>query len=252
MRPTRWAWLVALLFLPAGAFAQAPAVITMDQEPHHHLSLKNDYLKVFRVEVVPGDSIRMHQHDRDTIAIAIGDQMVTVGFPDKPAVHQKNPDGQLRLQKTGYVHSTRVDPGTSYHTVAVELLQPQGNPRNLCAAVMAGQPLNCPAPPAGASSAKNADEPQFQSDQTLVQLVRVIPGQKMTIGDLKYFELVVALDPGTLSPAAGGGKEQALRPGDFVWFVNGGPSRVFRNNGKSDARIVKFQFTPIDPNGKWL
>ncbi len=252
MRSTKFLWCGATLFLAGGLFAQAPAMITMDQEPHHHLSLKNDYVKVFRVEVAPGDSIRMHSHDHDTIAIAIGDQMVTVGYPDKPAVHQKNPDGQLRLQKTGYVHSTGVDPGAAYHTVAVELIQPQGNPRNLCAAVMAGQPLNCPTPTAGAASEKFAGEPEFQSDETLVQLARVPAGQKLTIGDLKCFELIVALDPGTLSAGAGGPKDQALHPGDFVWFVNGGPSHTFTNNGKTEARIVKFQFTPIDPNGKRL
>src|SRR6266852_7631512 len=125
MRSARFMLFSAALFLPAGIFGQAPAVITMDQEPHHHLSLQNEYVKVFRVEVAPGDSIRMHRHDQDTVAIAVGDQVVTVGFPDKPDVHQKNPDGQLRLQKTGYVHSTHVEPGTEYHTVAVELLQPQ-------------------------------------------------------------------------------------------------------------------------------
>jgi hypothetical protein len=252
MRSARFMWLAVMLFLSAGGFAQVPAVITMDQEPHHHLSLKNDYVKVFRVEVAPGDSILMHRHDQDTIAIAIGDQMVTVGFPDKPAVHQENPDGQLRLQKTGYVHSTGVDPGTTYHTVAIELLQPQGNPRNLCVAVMAGQPIHCVDVPANIPSAKFVEQPQFQSDQTRVDLVRVRPGQKMTIGGLKFFELIVALDPGTLSPAGGKGEGQALHPGDFVWFVNGAQSRVFTNPGKSEARIVKFQFTPIDPKGKLL
>jgi hypothetical protein len=74
----------------------------------------------------------------------------------------------------------------------------------------------------------------------------------MTIGDSKYFELIVALDPGTLSPAPGAAKDQPLRPGDFVWFVNGGLSRVFTNKGKDEARIVKSQLTPIDPRGKLL
>jgi hypothetical protein len=251
MKSTRSFWITAALVFPAVLFAQAPAVITMDQEPHHHLSFKNDYVKVFRVEVAPGDSIRMHQHDHDTVAIAIGDQMVTVGFPDKPAVHQKNPDGQLRLQKTGYIHSTGVDPGTTYHTVAVELIPPQGNPRNLCAAVMAGEPLHCVDVPANVPPYQ-VQVPQFQSDQTLVELARVPAGQNITIGDVKDFELIVALDPGTLSPAGGKGKDQALAPGDFVWFVNGGPTREFTNKGDKAARIVKFQFAPIDPNGKRL
>src|SRR5258708_7113998 len=219
----------------------------MDEEHHHHLSLQNEYVKVFRVEVAPGDSILMHRHDQDTVAIAVGDQVVTVGFPDKPDVHQKNPDGQLRLQKTGYVHSTHVEPGTEYHTVAVELLQPQSNPHNVCTAVIAGQPLNCPEKPAAPSSAKFIEQPQFESDQTRVHLIRVLPGQSMTIGDLKPFQLIVALDPATLSPADAKAQAQVLHPGEFVWFVNDEPSRVLANNAKSEARFVRFQFNPITP-----
>src|SRR6202166_4927840 len=124
---TKATWFAAMCLLPMLLVAQAPAVITMDQEPHHHLSLQNDYVKVFNVEVSPGDSIVLHRHDQDTIAIAIGEQLVTVGIPGKPDVHQKNADAQVRLQRGGYVHSTRVDGDTLYHTVAVELLHVQTN-----------------------------------------------------------------------------------------------------------------------------
>ncbi len=250
MRFSRFMRFLAILFIPAWSLAQAPAVITMDQEPHHHLLFKNGYVKVFNVEVKAGDSIRMHRHDHDTIAIALGDQMVTIGFPDEPDVHQKNLDGQLRLQITGYVHSTRVDPGTAYHMVAVELLRPQGNPRNLCAAVMAGQPLNCPQAPPGASSTKYIGQPQFESDQTRVQLVRVFSHQNVNIGHREYYQLIVALDPAAISAASGKGPGKALRPGDFVWFEKGGTSRTFTNNGKGEARFVEFAFDPIDPRGK--
>jgi quercetin dioxygenase-like cupin family protein len=252
MRWTRFLWLTAVLLIPGQLFSQGPSVILMDQEPHHHLVLKNEYVKVFHVVVKPGDSIPMHRHDQDTITIAIGDQMVSVGYPDKLDAHQKNSDGQLRLQITGTVHSTRVDPGTKYHTVAVELRLPQGNPRNLCAVVMAGQPLICPKMPAEASSSKYIAQPQFESDQTRVQLVRVLPRQSVYVGHRGYFQLIVVLDPATISAASGKGRSRALRPGDFVWFEKGSASRVLTNKGKSQARFVEFAFEPIDPRGKLL
>jgi hypothetical protein len=68
-----------LLALPLVALTSD--VITMDQEPHHHVALRNNYVKVFKLEVSPGDSIVLHRHDQDTVAIAIGDQDVTVGIP---------------------------------------------------------------------------------------------------------------------------------------------------------------------------
>jgi uncharacterized Zn-binding protein involved in type VI secretion len=245
---TKATWFAAVCLLPLPLVAQAPAVPTMDHEPHHHLALHNDFVKVFNVLVSPGDSIILHSHDQDTVAIAVGDQLVTVGIPGKPDVHQKNADAQVRLQRSGYVHSTHVDGDTPYHTVAVELMRPQTNFHNVCAEILAGQPLNCPDPPAKDASLYAA-KPLLESAETRVRLVRVLPGQNMTIGDFKDCQLIVALDAATLSPASKGGPDQTLHPGDFVWFVNGGPSRIFRNDGKSEARFIGFAFDPIDPKG---
>jgi hypothetical protein len=118
---TKAAYIFVIWLLPLPFFAQTPDVITMDQEPLHHLALHNDFVKVFKVEVSPGDSVVLQSHDQDAVAIAIGDQLVTVRTPGKPDVHQKNADAQVRLQRSGYIHSTHVDGDTPYHTVAVEL-----------------------------------------------------------------------------------------------------------------------------------
>jgi hypothetical protein len=83
----------------------------MDHEPHHHLALHNDYVKVFNVEVSPGDSIVLHSHDQDTVAIAIGDQLVTVGIPVKPDVRQK-----MRTPRSGCSGPATSTPHTSMGT----------------------------------------------------------------------------------------------------------------------------------------
>jgi hypothetical protein len=38
---------------------------------------------------------------------------------------------------------------------------------------------------------------------------------------------------------------QTPHPADFVWFVSGGLSRVYRNDGKPEARFIGFAFSPI-------
>src|SRR5258708_18879422 len=63
------AWFTAILLMPLSLAAQTPPVITMDKEPHHHLNLQNEYVKVFKVAVSPGDSIALHRHDQDTVAV---------------------------------------------------------------------------------------------------------------------------------------------------------------------------------------
>jgi uncharacterized Zn-binding protein involved in type VI secretion len=216
----------------------------MDQEPHHHMVMENGFFKIFKVEVAPGDAIVLHRHDHDTVAIAIGDQEVTVGVPGKPDVHQKNLDGQVRLQPGGYMHSTHVDGAEPYHTVAVELLLPQTGARNLCAAVMNGQPLNCPEASAKSTPASYAESPMFESDETQIRLVRVFPHQDAAVGDLR---LVIALDPGFISPARKGDPELSMRPGDYIWFDKAATGRKFENKSDKEARFIELSFQQRTP-----
>jgi hypothetical protein len=235
----RHVFLAALCLLPLPIAAQAPSIITMDQEPHHHLVMENGLFKIFNVVVAPGDAIVLHRHDHDTVAIAIGDQEVTVGVPGKPDVHQKNLDGQVRLQPGGYMHSTHVDGAEPYHTVAVELLLAQTGARNLCAAVMSGQPLNCPEVSAKSVPASYSESPMFESDQTLIRLVRVFPHQDAAVGDM---QLIIALDPGFISPAHKGDPELTMRPGDYVWLDKAGTDRKFENKSGKESRFIELSF----------
>jgi hypothetical protein len=218
----------------------------MDQEPHHHLALQNEYVKVFKVEVSPGDSIVLHRHDQDTVAIAIGEQLVTVGIPGKPDVHQKNADAQVRLQRGGYMHSTRVDGDTPYHTVAVELLHPQTGFHNVCAEILPGQPLNCPDTAAKASAAYKS-QPLIESSETTVQLVHVLPHQSMNHpGFTAAYDgprLVVVLDPLTISIKTSQELEKELKSGDFRWFDTGQISTsVLQNKTDKDSRFLEISF----------
>jgi hypothetical protein len=238
------AWLAVLLILPLPLAAQAPSIITMADEPHHHLALHNDYVNVYNAEASAGDSLLLHRHNNDAIAIAIGDQTVTVGIPGKPDVHTRNADGQVRMQLSGYVHSTRNDGQAAYHTVAIELLRPQTGERNLCATVLPGKPQNCPAVAANASSSKHVDLPQFASDQTRVQTVRVLPHQDIKIGDPAQSELIVALDPASITPASGRGPDEQLRPGEFLWFEKAAPPRTLKNGSTKEVRFIELTFKP--------
>jgi uncharacterized Zn-binding protein involved in type VI secretion len=218
----------------------------MDQEPHHHLTLQNDYVKVFKVEVSPGDSSVLPRHDRDTVAIVIGDQEVTVGIPGNPDVHQKNADAQVRLQRGCYVHSTKVDGDMPYHTVAVELLRPQTKFHNVCAVIFPGQPLICPQPTAKHPSSF-LSEPLLDSEQTRVRLVRVLPHQLMNLAAYSASQgapqLIVALDAASISFPSFKEKAKALGPGEFVWFGAGlRPELVFQNRSGTEARYIEILF----------
>jgi quercetin dioxygenase-like cupin family protein len=234
---TKQVFFVMMCGLSLGAAAQAP-VIPLASEPHHHLALHNAYLNVYQVEVAPHDSVLLHRHDADAISIMLSNSSVTVRAPGKPDVHQKLSEGQLRLQARGYVHSTSVDGDTTYRNVTVELLLPQQGARNLCAPVIAALPLNCPGAQAQTPAAAHIDQPQFETSQTYIALIRVRPHQSVTLGDPRRPELVVALDG--VAAARGNGPENSLRPGDFVWLEAAKPSQVFKNDGDKEARLISF------------
>ncbi len=232
---TKWAWFAALWILPLSLVAQAQNVIPLASEPHHHLALQNSVVSVYDAKCAPGDSLLLHRHDNDAVAIAIGDQTVAVGIPGKPDVHSKNADGQVRMQRSGYVHSTHVEGDAPYHTVAIELLHPQTGSRNLCAVVLAGQPLNCPDSLPNKTAAY-LDQPQYESDQTRIRLVRVLPHQSVNIANGTHSVLIVALDPAEVPQG------HALRPGDFSWFDKGSTAGVLANKSDKEARFIELTF----------
>jgi hypothetical protein len=146
----------------------------------------------------------------------------------------------VRLQTRGYVHSTSIDGNTTYRNVTVELLQPQQAARNLCSAVMANQPLNCPAAPASPENETHVSQPQYETDETLVTLIRVLPHQSVVIGDPQQSELVVVLDSDVMAGEKGSSEGKPLHSGDFLWLGQDKASKVFKNSGEKEARIILF------------
>ena len=232
-------FMVVLCWVFFGVAAQTPEVIPLASEPHHHLALHNEYVNVYQVEVAPHDSVLLHRHDVDAISVMMSDSEVTVHAPGKADVHQKLTDGQIRLQARGYVHSTSIDGDTRYRNVTVELLLPQEGWRNLCAPVIAAQPLNCVVGQGVAGSAGHDEQPQFETEQTSVTLVRLPPHQRVGLSDLGGSELAIALDAG-IAQTGGNSAEKSLRSGDFAWLDSGEKARVFKNDSDKEARLVYF------------
>jgi len=244
----KWACLPVLWLLPMyapAAAAQTSSAVPMTSEPRHHLVLENQYVKVYQVEVAPHESTLLHQHDHDYVYIPIGDAQVTSAIPEKPEAHLKLTDGEARFSRGGFAHVARNDGDTPFRNVTIELLRPQGELRNLCLQVIANEPAACPGtqePPAAAAT--HTDWPEFETEETRVILTRVMPQQKVNLNDVRWEELIVALDPAVIAFAVGKGPERLLHPGDCVWLSRGGVARVFKNHGDKLARFITLQMQP--------
>ena len=235
---------LSAIFPVALVSEQEPTVIPLASEPHHRLALHNDYVNLYEVTVAPGDSVRLHRHDTDAISLSLSESLVTVHTPGKADVQQKLAYGQIRLQALGFVHSTLVEGDIPFHNITVELLLPQTGEQNRCAQVIAGQPLNCTTARQGAAgSAGHDDQPQFETEQTTVALVRLAPHGRVGLTDLGGAELMIALDAG-IAQAGGIGMEKQLNAGDFAWVDSSDTARVFKNDTERETRFVYFVFKP--------
>jgi hypothetical protein len=150
-------------------------------------------------------------------------------------------NGQLRLQSAGYVHSTSIDGATAYRNVTVELLTPQQSPRNLCAAVILGQPINCPESSPQHQARAGSAQPQFQTSATKVTLIRILPRQSATLDTQGLSQLVVVLDDVGISDSDNNPRK-ILHTGDFLWRDPRRAPDIFTNNSANEVRLVSFAF----------
>jgi len=153
----------------------------------------------------------------------------------------------VRLQSGGYVHSTSIEGDTMYRNVTVELLFRQQGGHNLCAKVIATQGLNCANEQASPPSSTHTEQPQYQTDQTTVTLIGVLPHQEVSLGSTGHSELVVSLDDALVATAGETGAAKPMRPGDFKWIAIGQAASVFKNNSNKEARLISFRLKPHGP-----
>jgi hypothetical protein len=235
--PAFFLWLFLFHFV---ASAQTPLVIPLSSEPHHHLAFHNQHVNLYQVEVAPHDSVILHRHEFDAVSVMLSDSEVTVRAPGKPDVHQTLSEGQIRLQPRGYIHSTTIEGNTTYHNVTIELLLPQQGARNLCAPVIASQPLNCTRDQEASSASTYTELQQFETDQTRVSLIRVLPHQNATLGEQGHPQLIVLLDALSLAAQEKDHPASQMHPGDFIWFDKTKSTQVFKNETDREARLVSF------------
>src|SRR5208282_2397645 len=87
--------LTLTLILTAFAAAQQ-APVPVEDEPHHHVVLKNDSVIVMRVKVLPGESTEFHTHAHDRVAVELSEATITQQKPGEA-------EGATEVRKPGDV-----------------------------------------------------------------------------------------------------------------------------------------------------
>ncbi len=177
----RWAIGAALVAAAGGArpaLAQSiPGAVLAKREPHHHMVYEDATIRVLRVRVPPHDTTLLHEHDPDYFWVALGPSTLINVKPGSPDATVTSTDLAFHYAVGHFAHIARNPGKAPFDNITVELLEPQGNVRNLCEAALADKPLDCSSPAAKtAYFAGAADHPALSTSRLHVSLVTIKPG----------------------------------------------------------------------------
>ena len=127
---------------------------------------------------------------------------------------------------------------TPFRNVTIELLHPQGAPRNECAEVLTGQGAARCDPP----NVSVWEDTQFETAECKLDLVWLFPAEqqpKARTSNLAF--LVVGLSGPGIRMHAKGRPVKLLRTGETQWF-DGGSEVEFSREGAQVAQFLKLTF----------
>jgi hypothetical protein len=180
---------VTILLLTFSLNAQTPEAVPLPKEPHHHLVLENEYVRVFRVSVPAHAATLLHQHDVPYLYVSLGPADVVNAVQGRPEARIVMADGQVGYSPGHFAHIARTDAGSTFDNVTIELLHPQGEVHNLCEKIVEGELGECHPFQNHSISGKA----YFRSEEMSVSFGTLKPRAEFT-GIPTLDQLIVAMD----------------------------------------------------------
>jgi quercetin dioxygenase-like cupin family protein len=202
---------------------QSMTPVVTDEEPHHHVLFKNEFVEVIRAILLPGESTLFHTHFHD----ASGFDLVTsttaeqlLGKPERPPsishAGEVSADTCTDCPMTHKVHNVGREPMDVFD---VELLQQPDRPSAYIAAPVA---------------AENASARVYKW--------MIAPGTTSAMHTHERPYLIVAATAFPLKMSAPDGQSftENVKAGDFHW-VDSNVTHSLTNEGTTDAEIVEIE-----------
>ena len=212
---------------------EAPGVVGLPAEPHHHLVFENSFVRVYRVNIPGHDATLLHQHDLPYVSVSIGPADFVNAVAGKPEAHVVLADGQVGYSRGGFAHIARTDSGIAFSNVTIELLKPQGEPQNVCAKIIPGGALAASCPDAQAEQKKDSSSvAQFKTDEMSAQLDSYGSETHPVTVAPRLGTLVVIVSGSGIQKIASGKIEETLSAGNSTWLPAGSSTMLSNVSGK--------------------
>ncbi len=212
------------MFSLTGIGAAQQAAVPMDEEPHHHVLLKNEFVEVIRATIAPGESELFHTHSHDSAGVELAKETSTEQLLGKP-------EGAPSTSQAGDVWADSLPEGRPYthrnrnvgddpiDLIDVEFLQQPKQPSTSAAAPVA------------------AENPSARVYNWLLA-----PGVASAMHTHERPYLIVAVTPLHLKMTVPNGKSftEQVKPGDFHW-VDSKVTHTLTNEGTAEGQIVEIE-----------
>jgi len=215
----------ALIFCLSFLFAtqEASAPVPVENEPLHHVVLKNEWVVVIHLTLPPGERTLFHTHTHDRVAIPLSStsitQQVLNGKEGPPSASDPGAFSALTLASNSYTHRVHNVGSVPYDVLDVEILERPRTPSALAAAAVAAENpsariYNWVLAPSAASAMHTHIRPY----------------------------LIVALTGFTLKMTAPDGQSltHVLKRGDFHW-VDTKITHTLGNAGSAEGQILEIE-----------
>jgi len=235
----RMRWILVLLLASALAAQRAPEPVPVEQEPKHKTVLENEFVRVYRVEIPPGERALLHRHAQDYFWIVVrGSEMETTvagGSPERQPLR----DGEKGVSTAPIVHQVVNVGAHPFLTVAIELKHGFNQRALRCG--LGERPC--------ASEVGDMTEPQyavatlFETDRMKVSEIELDPKAVLPTHEHTAPHLVVALTALELESVVEGQEPARVtqKEADVTW-VPAGVTHKLTNVGKQRARFVSVEF----------
>jgi len=210
-----------LAFLGLSGAQEKP--VPVNQEPHHKVVLKNDFVEVMHVTLAPRERTLYHTHGNDRAAVELSTSSITQQkLGDAEAAPTANQPGDLSMMPQvdgGYSHRVHNVGSGMFDVLDVEFLQRPEKPSDTTAAPVA---------------AENASARAYRW--------KLAPGAKTPEHTHHRPYLIVASTSMPLKMIGQDGKSftHDVKPGDFHW-VDTPVTNVLANDGATAGEIVELE-----------
>jgi quercetin dioxygenase-like cupin family protein len=212
-----------LLLALVGASTAQEKPVPVDQEPHHKVVLKNDFVEVMHVTLPPGERTRYHTHGHDRAAVELSASSITqqkVGEGEGAAAPTQPGDLSLTTQVSGgYSHRVHNVGSGVFEVLDVEFLRRPEKASEATAAPIAGE---------------NPSARAYHWS--------LVPGAKTPEHTHHRPYLIVSATPMQLKMSAPDGQSftHDVKAGDFHW-VEAPVTHVLSNDGTTAGEIIELE-----------